>query len=263
MPAVGRHPRRHRLPGDAAEHGRVGDAVAAEAVGAVHAAGILAGHEQARQLGRGIDAAHHAAHEVVRRRHHLHEAARKVEAAVGAALHHALEHLGDLLGPQVRHLDVERRHAWWCGPRASPRRWRARRCRAWPAPAWGRSRAMKRSLGAVEQMPARAAQAFLQHRAGHARIGAGQQPRRMELHHLHVAQRQAGAAAPWRGRPCSCRPTACDSGTWSARRPSPAARRRACTKRNSPVRMSIISTPARTCRPWPGSAPPRDAPPAA
>src|SRR3974390_1793088 len=32
---------RHRLARDAAEHGRVGDAVATEAVGAVHAAGIL------------------------------------------------------------------------------------------------------------------------------------------------------------------------------------------------------------------------------
>ena len=39
--------RRHRLAGDAAEHRRIGDAVAAEPVGAVHAAGVLAGDEQA------------------------------------------------------------------------------------------------------------------------------------------------------------------------------------------------------------------------
>ncbi len=42
---IGRDPGRHRLPGDAAEHGGVGDAVAAEPVGAVRAAGILARHE--------------------------------------------------------------------------------------------------------------------------------------------------------------------------------------------------------------------------
>ena len=47
MPGIAADPGRHRLPGDAAEHGRVGDAVAAEPVGAVHAAGVLAGHEQA------------------------------------------------------------------------------------------------------------------------------------------------------------------------------------------------------------------------
>ncbi len=45
--------------------------------------------------------------------------------------------------------------------------------------------------GAVEEIAARAAQAFLQHRAGHARVGAGEQAGRVELHHLHVAQRQA------------------------------------------------------------------------
>ena len=42
-------------------------------------------------------------------------------------------------------------------------------------------------------MPAGAAQAFFQHRAGHARVAAGQQTGRMKLHHFHVAQRQAGA----------------------------------------------------------------------
>ena len=48
-------------------------------------------------------------------------------------------------------------------------------------------------MRAVEQMSAGAAQAFFQHRAGHARVRPGQQPGRMELHHLHVAQRQAEA----------------------------------------------------------------------
>ena len=44
---------------------------------------------------------------------------------------------------------------------------------------------------AVEQMAASAAQAFLQHRAGHARVLAAEQTGRVELHHFHVAQRQA------------------------------------------------------------------------
>ena len=47
--------------------------------------------------------------------------------------------------------------------------------------------------GRVEQVAAGAAQALLQHRAGHARARAREQSGRMELHHLHVAQRQAGA----------------------------------------------------------------------
>ena len=52
---------------------------------------------------------------------------------------------------------------------------------------------MKRSLRAVEQIAARAAQSFLEHGARHARARAGEQARGMELHHLHVAQREPGA----------------------------------------------------------------------
>ena len=51
VPAVGGDPAGHRIPSNAAEHGRIGDAVAAQAVGAVHAARVLAGHEQSRPLG--------------------------------------------------------------------------------------------------------------------------------------------------------------------------------------------------------------------
>ena len=46
---------------------------------------------------------------------------------------------------------------------------------------------------AVEQVTAGSAQPLLQHGAGHARVRAGEQPGRMELDHLHVAQGQAGA----------------------------------------------------------------------
>lgn len=44
----------------------------------------------------------------------------------------------------------------------------------------------------IQQVAAGAAQAFLQHRSGHARIRPRQQAGRVELHHLHVAEREAG-----------------------------------------------------------------------
>ena len=40
-----RNPFRHRVARNAAEHRRIGDAVAAQSIGAVHAACILAGDE--------------------------------------------------------------------------------------------------------------------------------------------------------------------------------------------------------------------------
>ena len=46
---------------------------------------------------------------------------------------------------------------------------------------------------AVEEMAAGAAQPLFQHRAGHARVRSGEQPGRMELDHLHVAQGKPGA----------------------------------------------------------------------
>ena len=67
--------RRDAVAGNAAEHGRVGDPVAAQAVGAVHAAGIFAGRIQARHLGRAVGLEHQAAHHIMRGRHHLDQAA--------------------------------------------------------------------------------------------------------------------------------------------------------------------------------------------
>jgi len=46
---------------------------------------------------------------------------------------------------------------------------------------------------AIQQIPARSTQPFLDDRAGHARAGAGEHAGRVELHHFHVAQREAGA----------------------------------------------------------------------
>ena len=52
---------------------------------------------------------------------------------------------------------------------------------------------MKRSPSPVEEVAAGAAQPFLQHGAGHPRVRPGEQSGRMELHHLHVAQRKPEA----------------------------------------------------------------------
>ena len=95
-----------------------------------------------RAVGVELDAAHH----VVRGRHDFDEAAREIEAAVGAALDHALELLARRSsGPRWRHRDVDAAVAAWRGPRASRRRSRATRCRASRARRAGRSRCMKRS----------------------------------------------------------------------------------------------------------------------
>src|SRR5581483_6327390 len=100
-------PSRHHVTGNAAEYGRIGDAVAAEPVGAVHAAGIFTGDEQAMAFGRGVDLADHPAHEIVRGRHHLDQAAGEIEAAVAAAIHHALELFRHPGRAEMAHLDID------------------------------------------------------------------------------------------------------------------------------------------------------------
>src|SRR5690606_39522592 len=78
----------------------------AQAVGAVHAAGVFAGREQAGQFGGAVGVEHQPTHHVVGGGHHFHQAAGQVEAAVGATLDHALELLAHFLGAQVAHLNV-------------------------------------------------------------------------------------------------------------------------------------------------------------
>ena len=72
----------------------------------MHAPGVLAGREQSGQRRGAVGAEDHAAHHVVRGRHHLDQAAGEVEATVGAALDHALEQLAHLVRAEVVHLDV-------------------------------------------------------------------------------------------------------------------------------------------------------------
>ena len=73
----------------------------------MHAAGILAGDEEAVQLGAAIRSEFDAAHHVMRGRHDLHQSAGEVEAAVGAALDHALELLAHALRAEMGHRDIE------------------------------------------------------------------------------------------------------------------------------------------------------------
>src|SRR5262249_59243560 len=73
----------------------------------VNAARIVAGDEQPRPIGRGIGAADDAANEVMRGGHDLEEPASEIEAAVTAAIHHALELLRHCGRPEMAHLDVD------------------------------------------------------------------------------------------------------------------------------------------------------------
>ena len=172
--AVRGHVRGHRIAGDAAEHGGIRHAIAAEPVGAMHAATVLARRVQPRRRGRAVDVELHATHQIVRGRHHLDLAARQVEAAVLAAVDHAGEGLGDFLRTQVAHLDVHAAH----GTGASGTHFRV------DAPADHVARGAFAALVvvghealavAIEQIAAGAAQSFLQHRARHAGVGAAQQ----------------------------------------------------------------------------------------
>ena len=105
--ALLRRPACHGVAGEAAIDGGVRHPVAAEPVGAVHAAGILAGGEQAGQPGRAVGLEAHPAHQVVRRRHHLDPSAGEIEATIGAALDHALELGAHLVGAEMAHVDID------------------------------------------------------------------------------------------------------------------------------------------------------------
>jgi hypothetical protein len=128
----------------------------------------------------------------MRGRNHLDAAAGEIEAAVGAALDHALEVVGHLGGPEMAHLDVDAAvRAGESGADAILDRAAddvARR----PFAA-GIVLEHEPLAGRVGEIAAGAAQAFFEHGAGHARALAGKKSGRMELDHLDVAQRQAGA----------------------------------------------------------------------
>ncbi len=182
----------HHIAGDAAEHGGLRDTIAAQAVGAVDTAGILTGREEPvdRRAARGVD--DDAAHHEVCRRADLDRPAREIPAEVTTAPDHAAEVPLDHVGAEVRDVDphaaVRRpatlRHLEERGPRdeIAGRALHPRRIVPLHVPL----------AAPVLQMAAGAAQPFLEERARHQRV-RDDETRRMELDHLHVAQRQPRA----------------------------------------------------------------------
>ncbi len=153
------------------------------------AAGVLAGGEE-RVDGRATgsvddDAAHHE----VRGRKDLDRTAREIAAEVATAPHHAAKVALDGIGAEVGDVD----------PHAAVRRAAAL---AHLEKRGARDQVPRRALHplgvvarhepltlAIAQLPAGAAQAFLEQRARHERAG-NDEPGRMELDHFHVAQWQ-------------------------------------------------------------------------
>ena len=219
--------RRPRQPGPAAEHQQVGQRVAAEPVGAVHAAGDLTGREQARHRGRGgvrldLDAAHH----VVAGRPDLHRLGGDVD--VGQLLElvvHRRQPPADLLGGQP---------AWTTSrktpPCGEPRPALTSELIARATSSRGSSSGGRRLLSgsAYQRSPSSSVSAYcsledvgdvVEHEplalgvAQHAAVAADRlgdedaldrrrpdHAGRVELHELHVDQRRARRAAPARGR---------------------------------------------------------------
>src|SRR5262249_35567987 len=128
---------------------------------------------------------------VVRRRYDLDASAGEIEAAVGAAFDHALELTADSFGAEVPHFDEDAAM-------------RAREARADAVHDGAADDVAGRALAArivfeheafaraAGQIASGAAQSRFEHGAGHARALAGEQPGRVKLNHLDVAQRETG-----------------------------------------------------------------------
>jgi hypothetical protein len=182
-------PGAHRFARHSAEHRGVRDTVSAQAVRAMHPAGILARDEKTRHRSRAISRKLDPAHEVMRGGHDLDQAAGKIETAVAAPLDHATKRAPHVLRSQVRHADVD----------ASVRRGVAGAHLVEDGPrddVAGRALqqrivALHESLArAVQEMSACATQSLLEYGAGHPRVRPREQASGVKLHHLHVAERQ-------------------------------------------------------------------------
>ena len=183
---------RHCAPSNAAKDGGIGNPIAAQAVGAMDTARILARRIKAEQRRPALDVEDNPAHHVMRRRHHLDQPARKIKAAISAARDHAGELPGNVLGPEVRHRQIDpAMGACAAGAHLLEDGTRDDVARGTLGP--GIIGAHETRPGAVEKMSARAPQPLLKHRARHAGLGPRQKPRRVELHHLHVTQREPRA----------------------------------------------------------------------
>src|SRR5439155_946661 len=97
----------HHVARNSPEDRGLRHAVAAEAVGSMDAARVLAGREEPLDRGPAGGVDHHATHHEVGRRAHLDGPAREVAAEVTAALDHAAEVLLDHLGAEVGDVDPD------------------------------------------------------------------------------------------------------------------------------------------------------------
>ena len=158
----------------------------------MHPAGVLAGGEQAADLGGAVDGEDHAAHHVMGGGHHLDQAADQVEAAVGAPFDHALEPGLHRVRVQVAHGQVKAAPG---GGVAAVHFLVHGAADDVPRRPLGKAVVVghEAPLRAVKQVPAKAAQAFFQHGAGHARLRPRHEAGGVELDHLHFPERQPGA----------------------------------------------------------------------
>ena len=158
----------------------------------MHAARVLAGGEQAGDGGRAIGVEFGPTHHVMGRGHDLDQAFGQIETAIGAAFDHALEVLAHLGRVQVLHGDVKPAVG---GNVAGPhfREHGAGHDIAGRALAPIIILVHEALLVPAQKIAAEAAQAFFDDGTGHARVGAGDQARGVELHHFHVAQAQPRA----------------------------------------------------------------------
>src|SRR5262249_13001987 len=95
----------HHVAGDPAEYRGLGDAVAAEAVGAVHAAGVFASGKEAFDAGAAGRIDDDTAHHEVSSRSDLDRAAREVPTEVATASHQSSKGPLDDVGAEVRNVD--------------------------------------------------------------------------------------------------------------------------------------------------------------
>src|SRR5262249_51108606 len=101
------NPVRHHVSRDAAEHGGVGDPIAAEAVGTVNTPRVLTRGEQSLHSGATGWIDHPPAHHEVGGRAHLHGLPGEVAPEISATTHHPAEAGLDRLGAKMRDVDPD------------------------------------------------------------------------------------------------------------------------------------------------------------
>ena len=172
--------------------GRICHAVATQSVRPVRAACVFSGDIQTFHRSPRVDIHDDTTHKVMRRWHDLDLTRSQIKTTVGTPFDHAFELLAHVFRPEMRHGDedtflirvVVLSHF---------------RIDAAADHISGRAFALgivvkhEPRSGVVQKLSTCAAQPLFQDSPGHSGVVACQEPRWMELHHFHVAQRQACA----------------------------------------------------------------------